>query len=130
MLELQDIMNQFGERYLSENPVSQVQKKAIKAIRTCRTAALKGHVEVCDSCGISRNAYNSCGNRNCPKCGNLKKEQWILDRQAELLPVTYFHTVFTVPHELNPLFLSNQKLLCSMLQKVAAQTIAELAMAL
>jgi hypothetical protein len=128
MLELQDILNRHGDDYLSRHPVSQVQKKAIKAIRSCRTAALNGHMEVCDSCGISRNAYNSCGNRNCPKCGNLKKEQWILDRQAELLPVPYFHTVFTVPHELNSLFISNQKLLYSMLQKVAAQTISELAM--
>ena len=90
---------------------------------SCRTAALGGHVEVCDGCHASKVSYNSCRNRNCPKCGNLKKEQWVLDRSTELLPVPYFHTVFTVPHELNGLFLANQKLMYSLLFKAASKTL-------
>lgn len=100
----------------------------MRSIESCRTEKLGGHVYVCDDCGCYKIAYNSCKNRNCPKCGNLKKEQWILDRKSELLPVQYFHTVFTVPHELNPLFLSNQELMYSLLFKAASQTLTELAL--
>src|SRR5580698_7405098 len=69
----------------------------MSAIVACRTAALGGHVEACDDCGATRIAYNSCRNRHCPKCQGLARAQWLADRQVDLLPVPYFHVVFTVP---------------------------------
>ncbi len=98
------------------------------AIVQCRTAALGGYLDQCDSCGDLKVSYNSCRNRNCPKCGNLKKEQWVADRTSELLPVPYFHTVFTVPHELNPLFLANPKRSYLLLFQAASQTLSKLAL--
>src|SRR3954447_18888742 len=78
------------------------------AIEACRTAALGGHVERCEDCGETRIAYNSCRNRHCPKCQGLARAQWIADRQAELLPVPYFHAVFTVPEAIAGIALQNK----------------------
>jgi len=128
LIELQDVFARFSQSFLESNVVHYEGIKAIKGILSCRTAALGGHVEVCDGCYTSKVSYNSCRNRNCPKCGNLKKEQWVLDRSTELLPVPYFHTVFTVPHELNGLFLANQKLMYSLLFKAASKTLSKLAL--
>jgi hypothetical protein len=93
------------------------------AIEVCRTAALGGHLEQCDACGHQRPVYNSCRNRHCPKCQALAKAKWLADRQAELLPVGYFHNVFTLPHELNPLVAANQATLYTLLFQAAAQTL-------
>ena len=79
------------------------QVRTLAALRDCRTSALGGHVDACDSCGILKISYNSCRNRHCPKCQGIEKEAWMLGREADLLPVTYFHVVFTLPHELNDL---------------------------
>ena len=128
MLELQDVFSRFAGGFLESHCVHSEGLNAINAIINCRTPSLGGHVDVCDSCGSARVSYNSCRNRNCPKCGNLNKEQWVLDRSSELLPVPYFHTVFTVPHQLNSLFLSNQDLLYSLLFKAASQTLTCLAL--
>ena len=128
LIELQDVFARFSHSFINSNVVHYEGIKAAKAILSCRTAALGGHVQVCDGCHASKVSYNSCRNRNCPKCGNLKKEQWILDRSSELLPVPYFHTVFTVPHELNGLFLLNQKLMYSILFKAASKTLSKLAL--
>jgi hypothetical protein len=128
MIELQHIFSRFADPFLDAHPVHTEAIKATKAILNCRTAALGGHVDQCDACDDVKVSYNSCRNRNCPKCGNLKKEQWILDRTSELLPVSYFHTVFTVPHELNPLFLANPKLMCTLLFKAASKTLSKLAL--
>lgn len=128
VVELQDVFSRFADSYLASHPVHVEGIKAARAIITCRTAALGGHVDQCDSCDDVKVSYNSCRNRNCPKCGNLKKEQWILDRTSELLPVPYFHTVFTVPHGLNPLFLANPKLMYSLLFKAASDTLTKLAL--
>lgn len=106
MLEIQHIFQNFGHEYRQSHSLSFEQDKAMNHITKCRTSSMGGHVDVCDGCGSFRISYNSCRNRNCPKCGNLKKEQWILDRKNEILPIPYFHTVFTVPDSLNPLFLS------------------------
>jgi len=81
----------------------------MRAIEMCRTAALGGHVDECDSCGARKISYNSCRNRHCPKCQGLEKQKWLEQRCRELLPVAYFHVVFTVPEELNPLALANPK---------------------
>ncbi len=82
--------------------------RCLDAIRKCRTEYMGGHVEACNSCGVIRTAYNSCRNRHCPQCGAIEKERWVLAREADLLPVRYFHMVFTVPDKLNELFMNNQ----------------------
>jgi hypothetical protein len=128
MLELQAVFSRFANCYLSSHSVRYEGLHAIDAIMKCRTSSLGGHVDVCDSCGCTKVSYNSCRNRNCPKCGNLNKEQWILDRKRELLPVPYFHTVFTVPHQLIFLFLSNPGLMYSLLFKAASKTLSKLAL--
>lgn len=76
-------------------------------IKICRTAQLGGHVEQCNHCSFERIAYNSCRDRHCPKCQTMVKERWLNDRRADLLPFNYFHMVFTIPHELNPIILVN-----------------------
>jgi hypothetical protein len=81
----------------------------MRHIQTCRTAALGGHVEQCNKCGFEKIAYNSCRDRHCPKCQTMTKERWLNDRKAELLPCGYFHLVFTLPHDLNPIILCNRK---------------------
>jgi hypothetical protein len=128
LIELQDVFSRFSQPFLDSHSVHSEGIKATQAILQCRTAALGGHVEMCDGCHDAKVSYNSCRNRNCPKCGNVKKEQWMLDRTCELLPVPYFHTVFTVPHELNPLFLANQKVMYSLLFKAASETLTKLAL--
>jgi hypothetical protein len=127
MIEMQQVFARFAETYLSSRPCHTEGAKAASAIMNCRTAALGGHVDQCDACDEVKVSYNSCRNRNCPKCGNLKKEQWILDRTSELLPVPYFHVVFTVPHQLNPLFLANPALMNALLFRAASDTLTQLA---
>ncbi len=123
--ELADIFRIYGESYRQAHPLPRAQLKVMRAIESCRTAALGGHLQQCDSCGYQQPAYNSCRNRHCPKCGSLAKAQWLEDRQADLLPVGYFHLVFTLPHELNPLILVNKKVLCDILFKAVSQTLLE-----
>jgi ribosomal protein L32 len=77
-----------------------------------------GHIEACENCGEVRVAYNSCRNRHCPKCGAIEKEKWIMNREVDLLPVKYFHVVFTVPDKLNSLFLNNQVAMYNLLFSV------------
>jgi hypothetical protein len=97
------------------------------AIEVCRTAYLGGHLERCDRCGFERIAYNSCRNRHCPKCQALAKAEWLEKRRAELLPVDYFHLVFTLPHELNTLALCNKTVIFDLLFKTVSQTLEEFA---
>ena len=123
--ELADIFRAYGESYRQAHPLPRAQLKVMRAIESCRTAALGGHLQQCDSCGYQQPAYNSCRNRHCPKCGALAKAQWLADRQADLLPVGYFHLVFTLPHELNPLMLVNKKVGCDILFKAVSQTLLE-----
>jgi Putative transposase/Transposase zinc-binding domain len=123
--ELADIFRAYGESYRQAHPLPRSHLKVMRAIESCRTAALGGHLQQCDSCGYQQPAYNSCRNRHCPKCGSLAKAQWLEDRQADLLPVGYFHLVFTLPHELNPLILVNKKVLCDILFKAVSQTLLE-----
>jgi hypothetical protein len=128
LIELQHVFSRFSDSFLDSHSVHVEGIKGTRSIVNCRTAALGGHLNQCDSCDDLQVAYNSCRNRNCPKCGNLKKEQWILDRTSELLPVPYFHTVFTVPHELNPLFLAHPNGMYSILFKAASLTLSKLAL--
>ena len=92
---------------------------------TCRTARLGGHLEHCLACGFERHAYNSCRHRHCPKCQTVTKMRWIEARGAELLPTPYVHTVFTLPHEVNPLVLANKRLLLGLLFQSASETLLD-----
>lgn len=107
--------------------LSREQKAVIDDIVSCRTAELGGHVLVCDECGNFEISYNSCRNRHCPKCQSFKKELWISDRMKELLPVHYFHIVFTIPKILSPIALQNKETVYSLLFKAASDTLKEVA---
>jgi hypothetical protein len=125
-LELQDVFQQFGPDYRQKHLLPLNQIKTMKAIESCRSSLLGGHVDVCDACGHERISYNSCRNRHCPKCQGLAKEQWLLERERDLLNVGYFHVVFTVPDSLNPIALQNQKFFYSLLFKAASETLVEI----
>ena len=128
-LELGEIFRQVGPDYRRDHAgaLSRAQLRAMSAIARCRTAALGGHVEQCDACGHQRIAYNSCRDRHCPKCQSLTRAQWLEDRRAELLPVEYFHVVFTVPQQIEAIVFQNKALLYGMLFKAAAQTLQAIA---
>jgi len=125
--EVADIFRADGVAYRKAHSLPRSHLKVMRAIERCRTVSLGGHIQQCDSCSYQRQAYNSCRNRHCPKCGSLDKARWLEDRKAELLPVGYFHLVFTLPHELNPLALSNKKVVCDILFKAVSQTLLEFA---
>jgi Putative transposase/Transposase zinc-binding domain len=122
-LEVADIFRQFGDAYREAHALPLHQLQTMRAIEVCRSAELGGHIEQCDTCGHLRPVYNSCRNRHCPKCQALAKAKWLADRQAELLPVGYFHNVFTLPHELNPLLAANQAALYTLLFRSVAKTL-------
>ena len=122
-LELAHIFRDHGEAYRRTHRVCAPQRRVMQAIEDCRTAALGGHLEVCDHCGAEVARYHSCRNRHCPKCQTLAKERWIEARTAELLPVPYFHLVFTLPHEINPLAQGNPKAIYSLLFQAASETL-------
>ena len=122
-LELADIVRTHGDRYRRTHRLATVQLRALRAIAACRTAILGGHRETCDRCGAVRITYNSCRNRHCPKCQTLTKERWLAARRAELLPIPYFHVVFTLPHDLNALAQGNPRVLYALLFRAAADTL-------
>jgi hypothetical protein len=126
-LEVADIFRRYGPQYRSANPMPLKRLRAMSAIETCRTREQGGHIDKCEHCGAETNSYNSCGNRHCPKCQFLKKEKWISAREKDLLPVIYFHVVFTLPHLLNPLVLRNQEVIYEILFKAVSETLRELA---
>jgi hypothetical protein len=101
-LEVADIFRRHGDAFRTAqgNRLSHEQRKVMAAIEACRTQALGGHVERCEDCGVTRIAFNSCRDRHCPKCQGLARLQWLADRRTELLPVPYFHIVFTVHFDL------------------------------
>ena len=127
-LEVADIFRQYGEAYRDqhETQLSIEQLRAMHAIEICRTAELGGHVEACDHCQVRRISYNSCRNRHCPKCQGLEKERWRDARQQDLLPIPYFHVVFTLPEELASLALRNQGVIYALLFRAASQALLQL----
>jgi hypothetical protein len=116
-----------GERYASSHRVSPIGTKVLRAISQCRTAALGGHLEACNRCGHRRAVYHSCRNRHCPKCQSLAQADWLEARRADLLPVDYFHVVFTLPHEICPLALYRPRVVYDLLFRAAADTLAAFA---
>lgn len=128
-LEIADIFRAEGQAYRTHLGASMPKKhrRAMCAIEVCRTAALGGHVYQCDRCGRQKVSYNSCRNRHCPKCQGLDKAKWVAEREKDLLPVGYFHLVFTLPSELRPLVLRNPKLMYNLLFRAASETLRTIA---
>ena len=125
--EVADIVRAYGAAFRATHAVSHEQARVLRAIAHCRTAALGGHVEQCESCGAERVCYDSCRNRHCPKCQGSARAKWLAAEQALLLPIPYFHVVFTLPHQLNPLIRVNHRALYDLLFQTAAQTLQEFA---
>jgi hypothetical protein len=124
-LELADVVRRHGPR-LGED-LGGEQLRILRAIESCRTAALGGHVQTCDQCQFQRIAYNSCRNRHCPRCQASACAQWMEERAAELLPVEYFHAVFTLPDTFNALALGNKRIVYGVLFDAVARTLSEVA---
>jgi len=123
--ELADVFRQYGESYRKSHCLSNSQRKVMRAVSVCRTAELGGHLKQCDTCGFEHPAYNSCRNRHCPKCQSLAKAKWLQKQTSELLPVGYFHLVFTLPHVLNGLILGHKKIVLALLFKAVSETLLE-----
>ncbi len=122
-LEVADIFRSYGEAYRQRHKLPLQQHRLMRAIECCRTAVLGGHVDRCNHCAEERISYNSCRNRHCPKCQNRERAEWVQRRKEELLPVEYFHVVFTIPRELNALALQNKALVYQLLFDASAATL-------
>ena len=129
VIEIADILRRHGQDYARVHAVhlGRVERRVMSAITACRTATLGGHVEACDDCGVTRIAYNSCRNRHCPKCQGQARAKWLADRQAELLPVPYFHLVFTLPAPIAEVAFQNKAVVYAVLFKAAADAMTTLA---
>jgi hypothetical protein len=128
-LEVADVIRAHGNDFLGAygSTLSPERRRALTDLARCRTAALGGHVEACDRCGHCQVAYNSCRNRHCPKCQATEAARWVEARAAELLPVPYFHVVFTLPAVLGPLALQNPREVYGLLFRAAAETLLQIA---
>src|SRR3954467_12669088 len=124
-LELAHIVARHGAAFRATHRLSVAQRRALRAIESCRSAALGGHLLECEQCHAQHYRYHSCRNRHCPKCQTLAKERWLAARRAELLPVPYFHVVFTLPHELNALAQGNPRLIYGLLFESVSATLLE-----
>jgi hypothetical protein len=125
--ELAGIFRQYGEAYRRSHKLPLEQLRVLRAIEICRTSALGGHAEKCGHCDYSRIAYNSCRNRHCPKCQNTERAKWLESRRGELLPVEYFHVVFTIPDELARIAFYNKETVYGILFRTAAETLSTIA---
>jgi len=121
--EVADILRQHLNDYKAEYPLWPEHRKIATDLLNCRTARLGGHIERCDKCGVVRITYHSCRNRHCPKCQHMPRERWLEKRKDEILPTSYFHVVFTLPHELNTVILNNKKVMFNILFRAAARTL-------
>jgi hypothetical protein len=128
-LEVADIFRCYGPQYRQPHgaSLSQAQRRVMRSIQVCRTAALGGHVEQCDTCGHQRIAFNSCRDRHCPKCQSLARAQWLEERRAELLETEYFHVVFTVPQEIAAIAYQNKRVVYNILFRATAETLRTIA---
>jgi hypothetical protein len=128
-VEVADILRAHEARFVDKNRswLSFQQLTVLRAIARCRTAALGGHLDSCSGCGRQAISYNSCRNRHCPKCQAQARQRWLACREQELLGLSYFHVVFTLPHELNRLCQRNPALLYNLLFHSVAETLLEVA---
>ena len=121
-------MRLYGDEYHRAHSPSAAQEAVLRHIAECRTGALGGHVDECEhGCGFTRISYNSCGDRHCPKCQSLARADWLDSRLERLLPVPYFHVVFTIPDDLNALVLGNKRLVFNILFAAASDTLKTIA---
>jgi hypothetical protein len=127
-LEVADIVRTHEQELLVRHVVSPAKRRVLADIRRCRTAALGGHVDVCNDCGHREVSYNSCRNRHCPKCQGGNRAAWVEAREADLLPVEYFHVVFTLPPEIAALALQNKRVVYGLLFRSVASTLKEIAL--
>ena len=121
--EVADILYHHIHDYKAEYPLWPEHRKIVSDLLNCRTARLGGHIERCDTCGAVRITYHSCRNRHCPKCQHMPRERWLEKRKDEILPASYFHVVFTLPHELNTVILNNKKIMLNILFAAASKTL-------
>src|SRR6202166_3623745 len=128
-IEIADILRRHGDAYrrLHAGHLGRVERRVMSAIVACRTEALGGHMEACDACGMTRIAYNSCRNRHCPKCQGKARAEWLAAREADLLPVPYFHVVFTLPAQVAAIAFQNKAVVYAILFKAAAAAMTTLA---
>lgn len=128
-LEVADVFRRHGEAYrrAHDGHLGRVERRVMSAIELCRTAALGGHIEHCSECGLVRHAYNSCRNRHCPKCQGQARAEWLAARQAELLPVAYFHVIFTLPAPVAEIAFQNKEVVYAILFRTAAETLRRIA---
>ena len=122
-VEVADILRKHIADYQDHYPLWPEHRKIVFDLLNCRTAHLGGHIDRCSNCGMMRIAYHSCRNRHCPKCQHVPRERWLESRKDEILPTSYFHVVFTLPHELNPVILNNKEVMLNILFKAASQTL-------
>ncbi len=123
--ELADIVREYGDEYRRTHNMPMSHHKVMHAVEVCRTSYLGGHMKTCSFCGYEHPTYNSCGNRHCPKCQSLAKLRWVKKREEELLPVDYFHNVFTLPHKLNALARPNKKVIYDILFRSVSETLTQ-----
>lgn len=128
-LEITDVLRRHGDAYrrAHDGHLGRVEQRVLSAITACRTAALGGHIEACDDCGAMRIAYDSCRNRHCPKCQGSARATWLAERQSELLPVPYFHVVFTLPAPIGAIAFQNKAVVYAILFRAAAEAMTTLA---
>jgi Putative transposase/Transposase zinc-binding domain len=126
-LEVADIFRQHGPAYRAAQSLPLAQLRVMRAVEVCRTAVLGGHIEKCGHCDHTRQAYNSCRNRHCPKCQTLARARWLESRTAELLPVEYFHVVFTLPERIAEIAFYNKEVVYGILFGAASQTLLTIA---
>jgi len=124
-IELADIFRSLDASFVDSLPAAQ--RRVVQDIVDCRTAALGGHLEQCDQCGYQQIAYNSCANRHCPKCQAAARAKWMQARAEELLPVEYYHVIFTLPEQLSPLALQNKRVIYDLLFRATSETLLEIA---
>ena len=122
-LEIADILRKHITDYQDQYPLWSEHRKIVYELLNCRTPYLGGHIDRCSHCGAMRVLYHSCRNRHCPTCQHMPRERWLEKRRCEILPAKYFHVVFTLPHELNPIILSNKKVMLAILFKAASRTL-------
>ena len=129
LFEVADVIREHAEAFLKASGgfVSSAKQRVMRRLVACRTAALGGHVESCDRCDFDRIAYNSCRDRHCPKCQASARAEWVEAREADLLPVTYFHVVFTVPPEIAAIALQNKRVMYGILMRASADTLLQIA---
>lgn len=121
--EVAEIFLKYGDDYKRRNPVCAHHRKVMRVISVCRTSYLGGHKERCDTCGYEQPVYNSCRNRHCPKCQGITARKWLAERIKEVLPIPYFHEVFTIPHEFNILVPYNEQIIYDILFKSVSETL-------